>query len=114
MNQVVKNYYDQRNDYGINSLRRKKINSLVQNDVKQGNKYILDLGCASGYLSGAWRQNNYLVGADIAQKSITQAKNILNEAYLFDLESDDWPLEITYKKFDIILSAEILERLFNS
>jgi len=113
MNQVVKNYYDQRNDYGINRLRRKKINSLVQNEINQGNKYILDLGCASGYLAGAWRENNYLIGADIAQQPIVQAKNILNEAYLFDLESADWPLAITNKKFDIILCAEILEYLFN-
>ena len=113
MNKKIEEYYNQRLDYGINKLRKKKINALVKDRVKAGGQNILDLGCAAGYISADWRDNNYIIGLDISQKSVDQAKHLLSQAYLLDLETDTWPPQVTDKKFDIILCAEIIEHLFN-
>ena len=114
MNSIIKQYYNQRDDYGVNSLRRKKINNLASQKINQGNLKILDLGCAGGYLSQAWKiKNNFILGIDIAEKSIQQAEKTLDQVYLADLENYDWLNKIQEKKFDIILCAEILEHLFD-
>lgn len=112
MHHKLNQYYNQKQNYGINQLRRRNINSLVDRDVQAANKKILDLGCAAGYISSAWKENNYIVGLDISARSVDQASQVLDAAYLVDLEADNWPSEITSQRFDIILCAELLEHLF--
>ncbi len=75
------------------------------------NKKILDIGCASGYI-GAFlkKQGNYVVGIDITTKDISSAKKVLNEAYVFDIESGD--LSILGKNYDLIIMTEVIEHLF--
>ena len=114
MNNQLSQYYNQKQDYGINSLRRQKINALAAAEIKSGHQNILDLGCAGGYVSKDWRTNgNQVIGLDISERSVSQAKKVLDQAFLFDLEAGDWPESIRDDKFNLILSAEILEHLFS-
>ncbi len=114
MHQTSYEYYQNKKDYGVNNLRRAKINSLAKDELAGGHKKILDLGCAGGYLSANWKVNgNIIVGADISEPSVRAASAALDRAYQFDLESLAWPAEIDCQKFDLILLAEVIEHLFN-
>ncbi|MFH1890150.1 MAG: hypothetical protein ABIJ91_01100 [Candidatus Kuenenbacteria bacterium] len=89
MNRKIEEYYDKKEGYGANKLRKKKINCLADKDIKAGGKDILDLGCAGGYLSASWRQGNHIIGLDIASKFAESAGHVLDEFYAFNLESDN-------------------------
>ncbi|OIO17251.1 hypothetical protein AUJ29_01585 [Candidatus Kuenenbacteria bacterium CG1_02_38_13] len=112
MNKKIEEYYNRKEDYGVNKLREKKINFLVDKDIKTGEKNILDVGCASGYISTNWRKGNHLIGLDIASKFAKLAQGALDEFYVLNLESNNWPQAVIQKRFDIILCAEVLEHLF--
>lgn len=112
MNIKTAAYYNIKINYGVNKLRQSKINSLVAPEIKNCGKKILDLGCAGGYLSATWHTGNYLAGADISPRIDQHLKDCFDDIYTFDLESEIWPSELTDKKYDIILAAEVIEHLF--
>jgi 2-polyprenyl-3-methyl-5-hydroxy-6-metoxy-1,4-benzoquinol methylase len=113
MSEIIRKFYNEHPNFGINSLRRQKINNLIADEIQKGGKKILDIGCATGYVSSLWRVcDNYIIGIDIAEKSIFEAKKHLDEAIVVDLENYPWPAEVTKNKYDIILCAEIIEHLF--
>ncbi len=97
-------------NYGISQTRLGRILKLV-GDVK--GKRILDLGCSTGYLGEIFKRSGaYVVGADISSQAVQKAKEVLDEAYDFDIEGE-WPEEIRKENFDIIILAEIVEHVFN-
>lgn len=75
------------------------------------NLVVLDAGCASGYV-GAFvkKHDNYVVGLDSTKRDVELAKKVLDEAYLFDLESEN-KIEF-FRKFDFIIFTEVIEHLF--
>lgn len=110
----IKRYYNEtRVDYGINSLRRKKILNLAfKNDLS--GKRILDIGCASGYLARELkRQDNFVAGIDISEKFADQLKKEIDYFSVLDVERGEWPDDFLKNKFDLIISAELLEHLFD-
>ncbi len=112
MTSIVKNYYEQKQDYGMNSLRRKKILSLIGKNLKY--KRILDVGCASGYLSKDLKQkDNYVVAVDISENNISKIVNYVDQALVLDIENNNWPEDFIENKFDIIIAAEIIEHIFD-
>lgn len=110
----VKKYYNQVSDYGMNSLRRKKILSLAGDKVAQAGVRILDLGCASGYLAKELkRSDNFVAGIDISEKYAEKLKTELDYFAVLNAESGEWPSEFLDHKFDLIIVAEVLEHLFD-
>ncbi|MFH1822957.1 MAG: class I SAM-dependent methyltransferase [Patescibacteria group bacterium] len=113
MSEVIKKFYNNHNAFGINSTRCKNINTLIKDEVAEGDKKILDVGCATGYLSAPLKINrNQVIGIDIADKSIMEASKKLDEAYVVDIENYPWPKQITDCKYDIIFCTELIEHLF--
>ncbi|MFA4872192.1 MAG: radical SAM protein [Patescibacteria group bacterium] len=110
----IKKYYNQVSDYGMNSLRRKKILSLAGDKVAQAGVRILDLGCASGYLAKELKRgDNFVAGLDISEKYAGELKEQLDFFAVMNVESDEWPMEFLDHKFDLIIMAEVLEHLFD-
>lgn len=111
---IMKQYYNQRgSEYGMNNLRKKKILDLVFEEGLD-NKRILDLGCASGYFGKELKkESNTVIGADISDKIIQEAKKVLDEALVLDIENDELPEQFIENPFDIIICAEIIEHLFD-
>lgn len=111
---IIQQYYDQRGfGYGMNKLRKKKILELVLEEGIE-NKRILDLGCATGFFSkDLKKENNIVIGIDISEKLIDEAKKVLDEAYAMDIENNDWPKQLIENPFDIIICSELIEHLFD-
>ena len=100
--------------YTSNTLNKKNHNeawSKIFNFVKP-NSRILDVGCSSGRLGSELikEKNAYVVGIDIDKEDIEIAKKNLNEAYIFDLEHDDFK---SLGKFDTVIFADVIEHLIN-
>jgi len=113
MSNIVKNYYNSKTNYGMNSLRKKKILDLI-NIKELTNKKILDIGCASGYLSQELKQaDNYVVGIDISATNLAKISSAIDKTLVLDIENDAWPESFTKNKFDVIIMAEIIEHLFD-
>lgn len=111
----VRHYYNEvMKDYGVNSLRRRKVLALAQRQALDHAR-ILDFGCAGGYLSQELkRPQNYVVGVDIAEQSVHAARKVLDEAFVLDVERDVWPDEWHHARpFDLVLCAEFIEHLFD-
>jgi len=109
MNQIFDYYNNKVKPFGIGERRARRIFPLIR---RFKNKKILDVGCATGYIGSELRKKgNYVVGIDITRKDIDVAKKILNEAYVFDIESSS--VKTLGKNFDVIIISEVLEHLFD-
>ncbi len=110
MSFLTNQYQNKGLDYfGMSKTRKRNIIEIVG---KIKNKTILDVGCGIGYLGEYYKNNgNYVVGLDASNVATAEAKKRLDEVYLIDLEADNWPTELLEKKFDIIISAEVIEHL---
>ena len=101
-------YQNKSINYGIAHTRLKRILDLVGGISR--NK-VLDLGCARGYIGSRIKAlGNYVVGVDISESVVEEAKKILDRTYVFDLEGN-WP--DFNEKFDLTILPEILEHVFD-
>lgn len=113
MSNIIQKFYSDK-VYGINSLRRRKIDSLVTSFFSEKKITILDVGCTTGYVSRPFKDiGHYVVGVDISEKSILEAKNVLDEAHVVDVEQYPWPHDVTKRKYDLIMLTEVFEHLFD-
>ena len=74
---------------------------------------ILELGCASGYISKFLKEELacHVVGVDIDSHAAQQAAAFCEQVIVADLDSDAWLAEIEGQKFDVILCADVLEHI---
>lgn len=97
-------------NYGISHTRLKRILSLLDG---RSNQLVLEIGCAAGRLGSEIKKiGHYVAGIEISESAAREAKKVLDEVYVFDIESD-WPEELLTQKFDLIILTEILEHTFN-
>ncbi len=76
------------------------------------NSRVLDIGCSSGNLGATLRQNKNceVIGLDLDEKDIQEAKKKLNEAFVMNAETDDLS---KLGKFDCVILADVIEHLVN-
>ena len=74
------------------------------------NSKVLDIGCSSGNLGKALKEekNTRVVGIDIDEGDIKKAAKKLDEAHLINVEQDDLS---KLGKFDFIIMADVIEHL---
>jgi len=74
------------------------------------NKRVLDVGCATGYLSKKFREKGcYVVGVEIDEDAGFLARQNWNDVIIGDIESIKIPYPNDF--FDVIVCADILEHL---
>lgn len=74
------------------------------------NKKVLDVGCATGYLSKKFREKGcYVVGVEIDEDAGFLARQNCNDVIIGDIESMKLPYPNEF--FDAIVCADILEHL---
>lgn len=77
------------------------------------NKVVLDLGCGDGFISELILKNgNEVVGIEVSEFAIKKATEKGIKVYDCDLSSD-WN-NLIEKKFDVVLSGEIIEHIFDT
>mgnify|MGYP001587009636 CR=1 FL=1 len=107
MNKFKKHYNQDSLVYGISPKRKAKIFDLLDN---ASGKKVLDVGCGEGYLGAEIaKNNNFVVGVDISEKSVGKAKKILHDAMALDLQEEKVPY--ADKFFDVIVMTEVIEHL---
>lgn len=77
------------------------------------NSKILDIGCSSGNLGAALKQNKkglYIVGIDMDEPDVKLASKNLDEAYVHNVEQDNLEKLGT---FDVIIMADVIEHLLD-
>lgn len=109
MDVFKKHYNNKEINYGINSVRKRKIFELL-GDVKD--KKILDIGCATGYLGKEIKEKGAqkVCGIDISENAINEAKKNIDEAVALDIQKDELLFLENY--FDAIILSEVIEHLF--
>ncbi|WP_028981512.1 class I SAM-dependent methyltransferase [Sporocytophaga myxococcoides] len=97
--------------YSTNYILPKIIDLLDKNR----NKCILDLGCGNGQMTKAILEMGYdIYGIDASETGITIAsKSHPNRFFLQDISDNNLPVEIQNKKFDTIISTEVIEHIYN-
>ncbi len=105
---LTRDYYSLKaTKYGIRTARLNQSMHILQTFT---NVKILDIGCATGYLGKLLKhRNNYVVGVDISEAAVRQAKKVLDHAYALDIETEMLPKSMT---FDLIIMTEVIEHLF--
>jgi len=89
-----------------------KILEIIKRHSKSKTIKILDVGCATGYLGAAAKMGkNYVCGIEISEKAAKEAKNVLDDVIVGNIEE----LELPYPKeyFDIIICSDVIEHLFD-
>ena len=100
------------NHFKVDLSNKESTHSKVLNLVGK-NKSVLDIGCASGYLSKTLKDefNCKVWGLDNDKESLEIAKKSCEETFLFNLETDSFAKVLKNKKFDVALMADVLEHL---
>lgn len=109
-NAFSKVYHDKSINYGMSSQRFNALVGIIDNNLN--NKLILDVGCAKGYFGKALiKKGARVVGIDISKIVVKEAKKILTDAKIVDLNTDKLPFK--NKEFDIVVASEIIEHLLS-
>jgi len=107
---VFKKHYNNKDiNYGINSVRKRKIFELLG---RVEGKKVLDIGCATGYLGKEIKERGAreVCGIDISENVINEARKNIDEAFALDIQKDELPFVDNY--FDSVILAEVIEHLF--
>ena len=85
--------------------------SLLLKELIGSGKKVLDIGCRDGALTKCFVDGNYVLGIDIDDNALAEAKRSLGiETMNIDLNGD-WQ-ELGDRKFDVIVAGEVLEHLY--
>lgn len=78
------------------------------------NKKVLEIGCATGYMSKYLKENNSckVTGVEINKDFVKNAKDVCDRLIIGDIENKDTLNKIN-DIFDVIICADVLEHLFN-
>lgn len=104
---------------GIKMVKKIEVNIHENNDSKTKlinltgrNKIILELGCASGYISKYLKQNHCTVYAvEIDKEAAKIAKKYCKKLVIEDMESINYSKTFAGINFDVILLGDVLEHL---
>jgi SAM-dependent methyltransferase len=74
---------------------------------------VLDVACGPGHIGALIRQRgNYVVGTEISSSAAEEARRVLDEVLVLDIEGS-WPTDLQSRPFDAIVLGEILEHVFD-
>jgi 2-polyprenyl-3-methyl-5-hydroxy-6-metoxy-1,4-benzoquinol methylase len=77
-----------------------------------GGSKVLDLGCATGALGAALKQNGCrVVGVEVDKEAADVARERLDEVFELDLDTDDLGALTAEAPFDVVVLADVLEHL---
>jgi 2-polyprenyl-3-methyl-5-hydroxy-6-metoxy-1,4-benzoquinol methylase len=108
---TLQKFYDKKSKEYCLGLDSENIHQKILQLINK-NQTILDIGCATGYLGAEIKKKgNRVYGVEISEKMAKEAKKILDEIVIGNIEEIElpWP----EKFFDIIICADILEHLFD-
>ncbi len=76
-------------------------------------KEVLDIGCATGYIARALKENFHcrVTGIDIDQYAARKAAKFCERIVIGDIENMDFQKELKGKKFDVVIFGDVLEHL---
>lgn len=75
---------------------------------------VLDVGCGSGNTGRLLKEEfnvKEVVGIELNEPSVKEAKDIIDKLIVGDVQAVDLPFEVEY--FDCIIFADVLEHLYN-
>jgi 2-polyprenyl-3-methyl-5-hydroxy-6-metoxy-1,4-benzoquinol methylase len=76
------------------------------------NKRVLDVGCATGYLARALREQGCRVsGVEYDPAAAAEAEPALDKLVVGDLEQLDLTVELAGEQFDVVVFGDVLEHL---
>lgn len=101
---VYRNYHDQNPPRKMNFYR----GLLAKHAPARGNRRILDLGCAFGYLLGSMDAGWRKFGMDLSFHALGEARQRVPEASLAQADCTRPPFDAT---FDAIVAFDVLEHL---
>lgn len=101
-------YAQKSRGYHAGSARAERVLELVGGP----GRHVLDVACGAGHIGALIRERgNSVIGAEISEAAAAEARPLLDEVYVFDIESP-WP-SLGAKKFDRIVLGEVLEHVFD-
>lgn len=107
-------------EYGYESSKSTQIEGYVFPVVAKrleeiGAKCVLDIGCGNGWLVDRLVKNGYdAYGTDASVQGINIANsNHPGRFFVQDVSSQELPVELKDKKFDAIISTEVIEHLYD-
>lgn len=108
---MKKTHYENKSlNYGVSHTRLKRILALIG---KEPGMKVLEVGCAAGRLGREIKKlSHYVAGVEISESAAQEAKKVLDQVYVFDIEND-WPTEVLNQRFDLVVLPEILEHVFD-
>lgn len=104
-------YYGEKSvAYGMSHTRLRRILEFIPRD--RGLR-VLEVGCANGRLGQEIKKlGHFVAGIDVSLQAAQNARQVLDEVHVFDIEGE-WPKKLEEQKLDIIVLPEILEHTFD-
>lgn len=107
---LMMDYYNKKEHYSPSGERVRRVVQILGDGID--GKKILDIGCGDGTMGKVLREKGAIVfGADISEKAVGKAAQVLDKAFVFDVEGGDF--SAIDGDFDVIIASEVIEHLFD-
>lgn len=107
---LITDYYNNKEQYSPSGERVRRVARILGNDIS--GKKVLDIGCGDGRMGEVLKEKGAVVfGTDISEKAVEKAAHVLDKAFIFNAEEGNF--SCLDNDFDIIISSEVIEHLFN-
>lgn len=107
-------------DYGYSDAKASHAHQYIVEPIlkllkKSDNQTILDLGCGNGALVNYLVKNGFnAYGTDASETGIHISSKLLPDHFaLQDLSKDELPEKFDHLKFNVIISTEVIEHLYD-
>lgn len=110
---TIEQFYQAPQYQKINGFRMEAAIKMIG---QRPDQVILDIGCSIGLLGQEVKKrlNCQFYGADLSAPAVVEAKKVLDNAWVLNLEDDlaNWPAELKAINYDSVVISEVLEHLF--
>ncbi len=105
-------YFEER--FGATKDDEKRLREYIISVTNKNSKFILDIGCGSGWVAQYFSKfNTRVISSDLSLKNVVKSKELTDKVNHFGVVTDSFNPSFKHNFIDTIISSEVIEHVIN-